>query len=78
MAESEALLVDEIFPRLPIRQWVLSAPFALHFLLAREPHVISAVLGIVYRVIVGYLIHQARFIAATAQTGAVMLIQRFG
>ena len=45
MAESEALLVDEIFPRLPIRQWVLSAPFALHFLLAGEPHVISAVLA---------------------------------
>ena len=37
MAESAALLVDEIFPRLPIRQWVLSVPFPLRFLLAREP-----------------------------------------
>ena len=32
MAESAALLIDEIFPRLPIRQWVLSVPFALRFL----------------------------------------------
>ena len=54
MAESAALLVDESFPRLPIRQWVLSVPFALRFLLAREPHVISSVLGIVYRAIARY------------------------
>ena len=47
MAERAALLVDGIFPRLPIRQWVLSMPFALRFLLAREPQVISSVLGIV-------------------------------
>ena len=33
MAESAALLVDELFPQLPIRQWVLSVPFALRFLL---------------------------------------------
>ena len=78
MAESAALLVDESFPRLPIRQWVLSVPFALRFLLAREPRVISSVLGIVYRTIAGYLIHQAGCTAQTAQTGAVTLIQRFG
>ena len=32
MAESAALLIDEIFPRRPIRQLVLSVPFALRFL----------------------------------------------
>ena len=78
MAESSALLVDEVFPRLPIRQWVLSVPFALRFLLAREPHAISAVLGIVYRAIAGHLIHQAGFTGDIAQTGAVTLSQRFG
>ena len=76
MAESAALLVDEIFPRLPIRQWVLSVPFALRFLLAREPQVISSVLGIVYRAIANHLIHQAGCTADTAQTGAVTLIDR--
>ena len=78
MAESAALLVDEIFPQLPIRQWVLSMPFPLRFLLAREPHVMSAVLGIVYRAIASYSINQAGLTAATAHTGAVTLIQRFG
>ena len=66
MAESAALLVDEIFPQLPIRQWVLSMPFPLRFLLAREPQVMGSVLGIVYRAIASYLINQAGFTAATA------------
>ncbi|MBC8905606.1 hypothetical protein E6P77_27560, partial [Klebsiella pneumoniae] len=35
MAESAALLIDEVFPKEPIRQWVLSFPFQLRFLLAR-------------------------------------------
>jgi len=34
MAETAALLVDEVLPRQPIRQWVLSLPFALRYLLA--------------------------------------------
>ena len=51
--------------------------FALRFLMAREPHAISAMLGIVYRAIAGYLIHQAGFTGDIAQTGAVTLIQRF-
>ena len=75
---SAALLVDEIFPRLPLRQWVLSVPLPLRFLLAREPQVMGSVLGIVYRAIASYLINQAGFTATTAQTGAVTLIQRFG
>ncbi|MCL0143682.1 transposase zinc-binding domain-containing protein, partial [Klebsiella pneumoniae] len=29
MAESAALLIDEVFPQEPIRQWVLSFPFQL-------------------------------------------------
>ena len=33
MVESAALLVDEVFPAEPIRQWVLSFPFQLRFCL---------------------------------------------
>jgi ribosomal protein S27E len=36
MADSAAHLVDEILPDKPIRQWVLSVPFALRFLFARN------------------------------------------
>ena len=78
MAQSAALLVDEIFPRLPLRQWVLSVPLPLRFLLAREPPVMGAVLGIVYRAMASYLLNQAGFTASTAPIGAVTLIQRFG
>jgi hypothetical protein len=29
MAEAAALLVDEVFPEQPVRQWVLSFPYPL-------------------------------------------------
>jgi hypothetical protein len=75
MVESAALLLDKVFPEVPIRQWVLSFPFQLRFLLARFPELTSQVLRIVYRAIAAHLIKQAGFTQATAQTGAVTLIQ---
>ena len=78
MVESAALLVDEVLPRLPMRQWVLSVPFQLRFLFARDPQVMGRVLGIVYRAIETHLIHKAGLTRATAHTGAVTLIQCFG
>jgi hypothetical protein len=78
MAESAALLVDEVIPEQPIRQWVLSFPFQLRFLLASRPQLMGRVLGIVYRALSSHLIQKAGFTRKTAQTGAVTLIQRFG
>ena len=78
MAESAALLVDEVFPEQPVRQWVLSFPYPLRFLFASRPAIMGQVLGIVYRVIAGHLIKKAGFTRRTARTGAVTLIQRFG
>ena len=78
MAESAALLVDEVFPEQPVRQWVLSVPFSLRFLFASRPEVMGGVLGIVYRCIATHLIRKAGFSRKTAQAGAVTLIQRFG
>jgi hypothetical protein len=34
MTDGAALLADEVLPSKPIRQWVLSLPFALRFLLS--------------------------------------------
>ena len=45
MVETAALLVDEILPRQPLRQWVLSVPFPLRFLFATEPAALAAALG---------------------------------
>ena len=42
MVDSAALLVDEVLPHAPIRQWVLSVPFPLRFLFAREPQAMRA------------------------------------
>ena len=78
MAETAALLVDEVLPERPLRQWVLSLPMALRFLLAIRPAVLSAVLGVVYRSISGHLLRQASLTRTTGPTGAVTLIQRFG
>ena len=94
MADSAALLVDDILPHKPMRQLspgmaciramqeqlprVLSVPFPLRFLFASQPAVMGKVLGIVYRAIATHLIHQAGYTKATAQAGAVTLIQCFG
>ena len=43
-----------------------------------EPASLTAVLGIVYRAIAAHLIRKAGLTQATAQSGAVTLIQRFG
>ena len=78
MADSAALLVDDVLPHQPIRQWVLSFPFPLRFLLANNPEVMGKVLAIVTRAISTHLIKKAGFKKTTAETGSVTLIQRFG
>jgi ribosomal protein S27E len=47
MAETAAHWVDHVIPRVPVRQWVLSFPIPLRFLLAAHPHLLSPVLGVV-------------------------------
>jgi len=43
MAESAALLADEVLPEQPMRQWVLSFPFPLRLLFASRPTVMGQV-----------------------------------
>ena len=78
MAESAALLVDDILPYEPIRQWVLSFPFQLRFLFASYPQIMGKVLGIVYRTLATHITKKVGYNKQTAKTGAVTLIQRFG
>ena len=79
MAETAAHLVEHVLPEQPIRQWVLSFPFPLRFLLATRPAVLTQVLGIVYRAVSTFLVRRAGLrVGAGARTGAVTLIQRFG
>jgi ribosomal protein S27E len=78
MAETAALLADEVLPERPLRQWVLSLPYALRFLLASNPAAVTLVLGVVYRTISGFLLRRAGFTRASGHTGAVTVVQRFG
>ena len=78
MVESAALLVDEVFPHVPMRQWVLSVPYPLRFLFATHPAAMGESLSIVYRAIESFLIRKAHLTRSKAQCGAVTLIQRFG
>jgi ribosomal protein S27E len=78
MAETAALLSDEVFPDVPLRQWVISFPFPLRYLFAAHPHAMATVLRIVYRAISTHLIHKAGYSLKEGATGAVTLIQRFG
>lgn len=73
MVESAALLVDEVLPHLPIRQWVLSFPFQLRFLFASRPEIMTRVLSIVYRAIETHLIQQAGCTRATASASMLVL-----
>ena len=50
MVETAALLVDHVLPHRPVRQWVLSFPYPLHFLLASQAQEMGKVLAIVNRV----------------------------
>jgi hypothetical protein len=79
MAETAAHLVDQVIPRVAVRQWVVSFPIPLRVLFAAHPELLSPVLRIVHRVITGFLLkQQAGLKRSAADTGRVTLIQRFG
>ena len=78
MAQTAAHLVDYIIPRVPVRQWVLSLPIPLRYLLAAHPRLLTSILQVIHRVSSTFLIKQAGLKRSEAQTGATPLIQRFG
>ena len=79
MAERSAHLVDHVFPDVPVRQWVLSLPHRLRYLLAWDHELCRAVVGVSLRAVLGFLRHRARRDGiADGRSGAVAIIQRFG
>jgi len=51
MAEAAAHLCDHVFPRLPVRQWVLSVPKRIRYYLQRDKGALNAALRIFLRVV---------------------------
>ena len=62
MTESAAPLIDEVLPRVPVRQWVLSLPHRLRYLLAWNHVLARAVLGVYVRALLSFHRHGKRLI----------------
>jgi len=79
MADTAAHLVDRVFPEVPIRQWVLSVPFAVRYRLAYDSSLVRDVLQIWVRAVFASIRRRAGIPASNrrARCGAVTFIQRF-
>src|SRR5439155_103183 len=77
MAEQAAHLVDHVLPHVPVRQWVLTLPHRLRYLLAYNHALCRAVLGVAARAVLGFYRRRARR-TRDGRSGAVTVIQRFG
>lgn len=78
MAETAAHLTDHVFPRLPVRQWVLSVPKHLRYFLQRDTALQSAVLRILLCGVERSLREHSFGCCNTARIGAIAFIHRFG
>jgi hypothetical protein len=55
MSALAAQLVDRVIPHVPVRQWVLSLPWALRYQLAFDASLCRAVLAVFLRGVFGWL-----------------------
>ena len=80
MADTAAFCVDHLFPRVPVRQYVLTVPFRLRFQMAYSPQLASAVLRAFIAAIISDMRRRARRrkICGWLQTGSLTVVQRFG
>ncbi len=60
MADTAAHLVDNVFPHVPVRQWVLSLPYEIRYRLAYDKKLISEVLAVFLRVVQAWYKNKAR------------------
>ncbi len=77
MTDTAAYLIDRVIPHEPVRQWVVTFPMRIRYILATNPKLVSSVLGITHRAIEGYLRRRAGC-GCNIRTGGVTLVQRFG
>jgi hypothetical protein len=79
MTERAAHLVDHVFPPVAVRQWVLSLPFRLRYLLAWDHDLARAIGGLFMRAVLGFLRRRRRAAGTDGgRSGGVLVIQRFG
>jgi len=83
MSETAAYLVEAVVPEIPTRQWVLSVPAPLRFLIAYDNEALKVVLDAFIKTVSSWLRKKAKEDGAASQrqrayAGAVTFIQRFG
>ena len=79
MADTAAHLVDRVLPEAPVRQWVLTFPYALRFMLGNDRRLCTRVLGAFRRALLGWYRKRGREWLGfrDGQSGTVTVIQRF-
>ena len=79
MAETAAHLCDGVFPRVAVRQWVLTFPYPLRVKLAYDARLRTAVLGLFVRCVTAFYERAGAACGRKGgQVGSVTAIQRFG
>jgi hypothetical protein len=78
MVETAAHLADHVFPRLPVRQWVLSVPKRLRYYLQHDPAIETLALRIFLSVVEQALRRACPAGGSASRIGAVAFIHRFG
>ena len=79
MTERAAHLVEQVFPDVPIRQWVLSLPYRLRYRLAWDHDLCRGVVAVFVRVMLRCRRDRARDAGVDGgRGGAVAVVPRFG
>jgi len=79
MSESAAFLVDSVLPFLPYRQWTLSLPKQIRFLLINDGKLLSKVFASFLRVVFSWQRRRARKAGiAEPLVGGISFLQNFG
>lgn len=79
MADTARHLIEEVLPEIPMRQWVLSMPYAFRFKLGIDPEFLRKALAIFHRTINRYYINKAKILnLKNPKVGAITVVQRFG
>ncbi len=79
MAESAAHLVDHVFPEVPVRQWVISFPWRLRYLLTLDVSLCRAVRRVFMRAVLRFYSQKAHSESIEhGRTGGINQIQRYG
>ena len=76
MVEVAAHLVENVFPRLPVRQWVLSFPKRLRYFLQRDTELAGRVLRGFLRAVESGVRAASPDAPADARFGGVTFVQR--